>query len=136
MTKTAAHFESVTLEVVSFMAGGYRFAVEAAQVRTQLCADQADTVAMVERLLGLSCEEPQNTASRRILLIKHATEDYAVSVSNPVELHCLEIDTIYPLPALIVARTTLTGIRGLALGPEGVTLLVDFRRMLPQNLFN
>lgn len=136
MTKTAANIESRALEVVSFMAGGYRFAVEAAQVRTQLSADQADTVPMLERLLGLSCEEPQNKASRRILLIKHATEDYAVSVANPVELHCLEIDTIYPLPALIAARTTLTDIRGLALGPEGVTLLVDFRRMPAQNLFN
>ncbi|TAN66688.1 MAG: hypothetical protein EPN17_13385 [Methylobacter sp.] len=115
------------------MAGGHRFAVEAAQVRTQLSAGQAGTTLTVERLLGLSCEDAQNSASRRILLMKHSAGDYAVEVSNPVELRRLEINAIHPLPSLIAARTKLVGIRGLAIGPEGLTMLVDFRRALIQN---
>ncbi|MDP2901495.1 MAG: hypothetical protein Q8N96_00070, partial [Methylovulum sp.] len=115
------------LAVVSFMAGGHRFAVEAAQVRTQLPAGPSDTVLAVEQLLGLPfCEETQNRDSRRILLMKHPAGDYAVAVSNPVELLRLEVNAIYPLPSLIVARSTLAGLRGLAMGAAGVTVLVDF----------
>lgn len=125
-TTTSSTSETGTLAVVSFMAGGHRYAVEAAQVRVQLSAGLSDTVLTVEQLLGLSCEETQNCASRRILLMKHSAGDYAVAVSNPVELHHMEINAIYPLPALILARSTLAGIRGLAMEPEGVTVLVDF----------
>lgn len=134
MTATAA--EPGTLEVVSFMAGGYRFAVEAAQVRTQLPAARTATLPTpvpVEQFLGLSSEGTQNLSSRRILLMKHPAGDYAVTVSDPVELHRLDIATIHPLPVLIAARTTLTGLRGLALAPEGMMALVDFREcQIPQ----
>lgn len=126
---TPSSLESGALEMVFFMAGGHRFAVEAAQVRTQLPAGQVGTTLTVEQLLGLSCEDTQNSASRRILLMKHSAGDYAVEVSNPVELRRLEINTIHPLPSLIAARTSLAGIRGLALGPEGLTVLVDFRHV-------
>jgi hypothetical protein len=119
------------LEVVSFMAGGYRFAVEAGQVRTQLSAKNSDVVPTAEQLLGLSGGEPQNHSSRRTLLMKHPAGDYAVTVSDPVELLGLRIDAIHPLPPLIAARNTLAGIRGLAIGAEGVTILVDFRAARP-----
>ncbi len=112
------------LEVVSFMAGGYRCAVEAEQVRTQLPAQDSASVPTAEQLLGLPCDETQN--ARRTLLLKHPAGDYAVTVSDPVELRGLQIDTIYPLPPLIAARNRLVGLRGLALDAEGVTLLVDF----------
>jgi len=126
-TKTSSTSASGTLAVVSFMAGGHRSAVEAAQVRAQLPAEQSDTVLAVEQLLGLSsCEETQNRASRCILLMKHPAGDYAVAVSEPVELRSIEINAIYPLPSLMIARSTLAGLRGLAMGPEGVTMLVDF----------
>ena len=134
---SAAAAEYGTLEVVSFMACGHRCAVEAAQVRTQLPAGQSASSpppVPAEQLLGLSGEgtqTPQNpesrSRSRRTLLMKHPAGDYAVTVSEPVELHRLEINAIYPLPALIAARCTLAGLRGLAMEPEGVTLLVDFR---------
>lgn len=119
------------LEVVSFMAGGYRFAVEAEQVRAQLSAKNSDEVPTAEQLLGLPGGEAQNHSFRRTLLIKHPAGDYAVTVSNPVELHALRIDAIHPLPPLITARNTLAGIRGLATGAEGVTMLVDFRAARP-----
>lgn len=120
-----------TLEVVSFMAGGYRFAVEARQVGTQLSAQHSAKLATAEQLLGLSGEETPAPAARRTLLIKHPAGNYAVTVSGPVELLGLRIDDIYPLPPLIAARTTLAALRGLALGAEGVTMLVDFRAMSP-----
>lgn len=131
MSQTATKMSSTsvpgTLAVVFFTAGGHRFAVEAAQVRTQLPAGQSGTILMVEQLLGLlSCGETQTRASRSILLMKHPAGDYAVAVSKPVELRSIEINAIYPLPSLIVARCTLAGLRGLAMAPEGVTMLVDF----------
>jgi hypothetical protein len=71
------------LEVVSFMAGGYRFAVEAGQVRTQLSAKRSDAVPTAEQLLGLPGGETQNPGFSRILLMKHPAEDYPVTVSDP-----------------------------------------------------
>jgi hypothetical protein len=119
------------LEVVSFMAGGYRFAVEAGQVRTQLSAKHTDAAPTAEQLLGLSGGETQNHSSRRTLVMKHPAGDYAVTVSGPVELLGLRLDAIHPLPPLIAARNMLAGIRGLAIGTEGVTILVDFRAARP-----
>jgi hypothetical protein len=127
VTETFATSKSNTLEVVSFMAGGHRFAVEAAQVRTQLPTAQSATVLTAEQLLGLPDANTQTPGSRRILLIKHPAGDYVVTVSDPVELRSLEISTIFPLPLFIAARNSLVGIRGLTMGQEGVTVLVDFR---------
>lgn len=115
------------LEVVSFVAGGYRVAVEAAQVHSQLPANHATGIASAEQLLGLPEPESREHGSRRILLLKHPAGDFAVMVSDPVELLGLAIDAIHPLPALIAARTTVAGLRGLAVDAEGVLLLVDFR---------
>lgn len=116
------------LKVVSFMAGGCSVAVEAAQVRRQLSATNSTAIPTAEQLLGLSGGEMQNHGSRRVLLVKHPAGDYAVTVSEPVELLSLKIDSIYPLPDLIAARNTLVGIRGLAIGAQGVTLLIEFQR--------
>ena len=126
-TQTSSGSYPCTLEVVSFMAGGHRFAVEAAQVRTQLPSGQAGDLLTAEQLLGLPDEEAQT--SRRVLLMKHPAGDYSVMVSEPVELHAVGINAIYPLPTLIAARSKLAGIRGLAMGAEGVTVLVDFRAL-------
>lgn len=112
------------LEVVAFSAGGYRCAVEAGQVRTQLAVAPAAAAPSAEQRLGLPGGEAPGAC--RILLMKHPEGDYPVTVSEPVELLGLRVDAIYPLPPLIAARTTLRGLRGLALGAEGVTLLVDF----------
>lgn len=115
------------LEVVSFMAGGYRFAIEASQVGSLQSADISAAVPTAEQVLGMSGGDTSNHSGHRILLIKHPAGDYAVMVSAPVELLRLRADTIYPLPDLIAARNTLVGIRGMVLSAEGLTLLVDFR---------
>lgn len=133
-TNSSATSVPDTLAVVTFTAGGYRFAVEAARVCMQLPAEQSDSVLAVEQLLGLlSREDTQNRATQRILLImKHPAGDYAVAVSKPVELLSIEINAIYPLPSLIVARCTLVGLRGLAIDPEGMLLLVDLNEAKAQ----
>lgn len=115
------------LYAVSFFADGHRFAVEAAQVRTQLPAGQIASATSVEHILGLPDDKTQDPLSRRILVMKCDEKDYAVTVSEPVELLSLETSVIYPLPPLIAARSTLTGIRALAMESDEVTVLVDFR---------
>lgn len=120
------------LEVVSFMAGGYRFAVEAAQVASLQSAEISAAVPTAEQVFGMSGGASSNHGGHRILLMKHPAGDYAVRVSAPVELLKLSIDTIHPLPDLIAAHNTLAGICGLVLGAEGMTLLVDFRAMKPE----
>lgn len=120
------------LDVVSFVADGHRFAVEAAQVRTQLSAGQYDAASCVEHILGLPGDKMQSPLSRRVLLMKGRAGDYAVTVSEPVELRSLEISAIYPLPPLIAAHSTLEGIRGLAMESDGVTVLVD---MFPRGVY-
>lgn len=118
---------SDTLNMVSFMAGGRRYAVEAAQVRAQspVGTTAPATQTTVEQLLELPGCDTQNPAQRRILLIKHAAGDFAVTVSTPVELRSLKITAIHPPPPLIKARCKPPGIRGLAMGEDGVTVLID-----------
>jgi len=115
------------LKVVSFMAGGCSVAVEAEQVRSQQSANNSTAIPTAEQLLGLFAGEMQNHGSRRVLLMKHPAGDYAVTVSEPVELLRLKVDAIHPLPDLIAARSTLIDIRGLAMSAQGVTLLVEFQ---------
>lgn len=118
------------LDVVTFAAGGCRFAIEAAQVRQLL--QQSASIQVndqpVEALLGLPDKDAQGSANRRGLLIKHPAGDYVVLVSEPVALLSLDCASIYPLPPLIAARNALPAMRGLALLPEGLIVLVDFRK--------
>lgn len=124
---TPVSAEPDTLAVVSFMAGGYRCAVEAAQVKAQLPPNHTDTALTAEQLLGLLPNgKALEACHRRILLIKHPTGDYAVTVASPVELRRVDVNAIHPLPDMIAARCRLTGLRGLAITTEGMTLLVDF----------
>jgi hypothetical protein len=117
---------SSSLDVVAFMAGGYRFAVEATQVRTQMQRKADGEYRQVESVLGLPAQNSLPSDQRRVLLIKHPDGDYGVEVADPVELLSLEISTIYPLPALIAARNTLLGMRGLALWQGKIIVLVSF----------
>jgi len=54
-----------------------------------------------------------------------------MTVSEPVELRSLAIGTIYSLPLLIAARNRITGMRGLAMEADGVTVLVDISVINP-----
>jgi len=115
-----------TLQVVSFMAGGYRFAVEAAWVRAQRLATEADAAINVEKLLGLPEDKISDSATWRILIIKQAITDYPIRVTEPVTLCYLSLSELHPLPDMLAARNTLNGIRALSTENEGVTVLIDF----------
>lgn len=121
-----------TLQVVSFMAGGYRFAVEASWVRTQLSATEADAAINVEALLGL--HEREDSENKRILVIRHPTADYPILVSDPVTLCELSLNDLHPLPDMLAVRCTLNGIRALSTDSEGITILIDFNAINPASL--
>jgi len=124
MTETS---HIVSLDMVSFVAAGCCFAIEAARVRSQMPSSQCATATAVEQLLGLVCDEIHPPPSRRVLMIKSSAVDFAVTVSEPVELRSLAISAIYPLPLLLAARCSLNGIRAIAMEPGRMTVLVDFQ---------
>ncbi len=94
-------------------------------------AVQPATILTTEQLLGLPDRNMQAPGSFRILLIKYPAGGYAVTVSNPVELRSLEVDTSFPLQLLIAVRNTLVGIHGLVMGQVEGTVLVDFGAAKP-----
>ncbi|MDR3412826.1 MAG: hypothetical protein P4L87_18075 [Formivibrio sp.] len=110
------------LEIVSFTAGGYRFAVEARQVDHQF-ASAPDAVVAVETLLGL----PPASAVRRCWL---GVGQHGVEVDGPVDLRSLPVSAIHPLPELVAVRLQLNGVRALAFEAESPLLLVDLRALL------
>ncbi len=118
-----------TLPVVSFMAGGCRFAVEASWVRSQQAATKNDTAIRAEQLLGLAAG--QDSENRRVLVIRHAPADYSILVSEPVTLSDLSLNELHPLPDLLAARCMLNGVRALATANGGVTVLIDMGAIDP-----
>lgn len=112
--------DEAALDVVSFVAGGCRFAVEAGLVRMQCGPDHDERARAVEALLGL----PPATAGGRTLLMKRDGGDVAVRVHEPVELLRLRAGAIFPLPPLLAACNTLNGLRALAFAGTDLILLV------------
>ncbi len=113
------------LAVVSFDAGGFRFAVEAAQVRGMVPEGEGGAGIAVEPLLGLP---PEARPPRHRLDLAGGG---CVEVSGPVGLDSLPAAAIFPLPPLVAARMALAGIRAVALMPPGPVLVVDLRALLP-----
>ena len=114
-----------TLEIVSFSAGACRFAVEARQV--EALSDATPTHAVdVETLLGLPVQSP---GLRRCL----RSAGRELRVSEPLALRALPVELIFPLPELVERRMRLTGVRAVALEPDGATLLLDLPALLAQD---
>ena len=111
-----------TLEIVSFAAGAYRLAVEAQQIDA-LLNDGPETLVAVETLLGLPLVE---AGPRRCLRVGK----YRVSVSEPVDLRALSVDSIYPLPELVARRIQIRGVRALVIEAHEAMLLLDLRGLL------
>jgi hypothetical protein len=118
---------SVELNVVSFMAAGHRFAVEAENVHAQLARGEYPTALAVEDLLGVKrkfCSDSySDPALSRILLIKHMSGEVAVRVTEPVQFHCLAMKDIHPLPAMIASCCSMIGVRAMAFTPQGLMIL-------------
>ena len=114
-----------TLEIVSFGAGVFRFAVEARQV--EALSDATPTRAVdVESLLGL----PAPSLAQRRCLYSAGRE---LRVSEPLALRSLPVERIFPLPELVVRRMRVKGACAVALEPDGATLLIDLHALLAQD---
>ena len=116
----------VGLDFVIFSVSGWRVAFEARQVRSCSIAMDGGLGNGIEGRLGFSPAAPKAYATpRQCLRIKCADDDTKgeteILVDGPVDLVCLPVAAIYPLPPLRTARTRLHGLRALALEPETVT---------------
>lgn len=120
------------LEIVTFTIGGHRFATEARQVRAARPLEEDDTACLpIEALLGEPVPSRRGKA-RQSLVFRHQTADKALEVAAPVQMKCLEIASIHPLPGLIAARNRLPGLRAIALEPDGLRLLIDISSLFSQ----
>lgn len=105
------------LEVVSFVAGGFRFAVEARRIQAMLDTPAPGAIA-AETLLNLP---PAEGGRRRWL----QSGRLCLEVSEPVRLASLAADHIHLLPPLLAARLTLPGARALAVDADGMMLVIE-----------
>lgn len=117
-----------TLEVVSFSAGAWRFAVEAWQVEALSLASPAGAVDAIEAeaLLDL----PARAVAPRRWLRCAGRE---LGVSEPVVLRSLPAERIFALPEIVARRIRVKGARAVALEADGATLLIDLRALLAQD---
>lgn len=123
MSQTATE-KTPALDVVAFMLGNQRFAIEATQVRT-LLPQQSDISAQpLEHLIRLPKVTIPQTAQYNLLL-KHPAGDYAVTVSAPVTLLSLDSSAIQPLPPLIAACSNIPSMRALAIIQDELIMLLD-----------
>lgn len=104
------------LELVSFQAGGFRFAVEARHVRA-MHGEAPPGAVTAEDQLGLPASDG---GQRRWLRL----DGCVLGVSEPVQLLALGPADIHPLPPLVAARlwtppSSALGIRALAFDAAG-----------------
>jgi len=96
--------DRLSLDVVTFAAGGHRYGIEASRV---------------------SAQRPAAGDGRPLLQIG----DRLIAVTPPVELRRFEAAAIHPLPPLVAARCRLAALLALALDGEGAILLLDGDRL-------
>lgn len=105
-----------TIDVVLFSAGGRRFGFEASRVRSADSCQPEPADLVVETLLGLS--PPPLSTTRQVLCIKMAEGDKRLVVGGPIDLVSMPVAVIHPLPILLAERTSLRGLRALAVCSE------------------
>ena len=118
--------DSTGVDFVIFCVNGWRVAFEARQIRSSSIAQEAHLCKDIEALLGFSPAGSKTSPTpRQCLRIKGAEDnpedEKEFLVNGPVDLVCLPVAAIYPLPPLLAARTRLHGLRALALEPETAT---------------
>lgn len=118
--------------VVSFLAGGHRFGVEATQIRALQNAECAERQYTIEEILGLPIDLYGEIGFHSTLMIDHRSGDIAVRVMDPVQMIELAPDSIYPLPSLIAICCQCTAALALALTEDGLMLLVDIHHAIDE----
>jgi len=116
-----------TLALVEFRVGDCRLAVEASSVVSLLEGPSHASHSSVSRLLGL----PETSeVARRVLVILAGGKQRSVQVDGPVELRDVPVNSIYPLPELILSRMAINGARALVLMETVAIVVVDLSRLL------
>ncbi len=110
------------VDVVVFRVAGHLFGIEAEQVRGSRPA-AGDAAQTIEALLGFPAAPVG--AALQLLTIKGGDGDWELGVAPPLELRRLPAAAIHPVPDLVAARTGLPGLRALALGADGLMVLVN-----------
>ncbi len=113
------------LDVVLFSVCDWRVGFEAHRIRSSSRAPAGTLGNSMEARLGFSpCAPKVSATPSQCLLIKSADDDAKgdteILVDGPVDLVCLPVAAIHPLPPLLAARTRLHGLRALAINPETV----------------
>lgn len=106
--------EAAGVDLVFFSAGGLMLAVESVKVRDlgEVAGSQAPSMAT---LLRLPKPTDRATPPREWLLrLVHPDGTLTVRVDEPVTQDRLPATALYPLPPLLEARLTLTGVCALA----------------------
>lgn len=113
---------SAALDVVTFVAGGFRFGVEASKVSVMSSNANQGSI-QAEDLIGLPLASP---AQRRWLRTR--VQGKTLEVSEPVEIRQFTAAQIFALPQLVATRITLKNVRAVALDQDGIILLLDLER--------
>jgi hypothetical protein len=114
----------IKLDIVTFIAGGHRIGVEAQAIRCRVGEDHPGAV-LVEDLLGLEVDPFSDLGFKQVLLFKRGEGDLAVLVSEPVQLHKVPGDAIFPLPPLLAGCIRMKGVQAFAAIDHAPVPLLD-----------
>lgn len=120
--------------VVSFLAGGHRFCVDATQVRAMQCAQSSVRQYTAEEIFGLRIDTYGEVGFHSTLMIRHRLGDIALRVMDPVQIDQLASKSIFPLPALISACCQCRAARALVLTDQGSMVLMDIHKAIDEAL--
>ena len=120
-----------TLAVVLFSVGDWRVGIEACQVCGSRPAQTGALSSELAAALGLPALT-SGAVDRQYLSLRRWAQDKEIKeilVDAPVDLVSLPVAAIHTLPPLLAARTSLRGLRALAIRPDAdeqtLTLLFD-----------
>ncbi|MFI0473801.1 hypothetical protein ACGLWX_13890 [Halomonas sp. HMF6819] len=114
--------------LVAFDAGPYRYALEASRVERQRLEIDTERHMAAATLLGASGHH----APKRWLTLNDREGAWQLGVEGRVELIEWPAGTLHPLPPLVLARSTLPALCGVALDDHRVALwLLEADRLSP-----
>lgn len=126
---SAPSADTARFELVRFAAAGCQFGLDARQVRR--CLPGSSDAPTLEALLGLS-QSGQAPAARQTLVLTQGLQELQLEVDAPVWLDSLACDCIHPLPPLLAACATVTGLRALGLAAGELVLILDLSEFAPR----
>lgn len=108
-----------TLDMVEFRAGGLRFAIETPAVLGMLA--QAPDAISFAKVMGVEAQ-PGPT---RVLALRQGQKVCPVVVEEPVSTRSIPIQSVSPVPPLMMARLNKACIRALLWDDSGLVILLS-----------